>query len=131
MYSRGRGYNNRSNQSHADLEKSRRHTVWVGGLPGNVTEKQIMEFFRGYNPLSCKIIRDGGSPYSFTYFATEEQANAALAGKRGCKLNDHEVIVNISFNAYRGPRLIRNSSDLDPFKDEFDMFNVYDDLGFW
>jgi RNA recognition motif-containing protein len=87
------------------LEKSRCHTAWVGGLPKDVSRRDIMEFFEGYNPVECKIIKERGTPFSFIYFETEKDRDNAIQAKRGCKLKGVDVIVNISFNAFEGPRL--------------------------
>ena len=78
----------------------------MGGIPKNTSKKEVMDFFKDYNPICCKIIeRSETNRYSFIYFNNERDRDNAIAGKKNCSFKNTSVVVNRSFNAYEGPRL--------------------------
>lgn len=92
--------------SKGELEKSRCQTVWMGGLPKNTSEEEIMKFFENYDPVDCKIIKKSDTNrFAFINFCNEHDRDNAIAGKKNCLFKGVKVVVNRSFNAYEGPRL--------------------------
>ena len=122
--------------SMGELERSRCKTVWMGGIPKNTSKKEIMEFFKDYNPSCCKIIeRSETNRFAFIYFTNEKDRDNAIAGKKSCLFKNVSVVVNRSFNAYEGPRLggkekirrhnLFDSDDSDCFFDSDDYYVDY------
>ena len=92
--------------SKGELEKSRCQTVWMGGIPKNTKESEILEFFKAYDPVDCNIIeKEKTNRFAFIYFSNERDRDNAIIGKKNCQFKGVKVIVNRSFNAYEGPRL--------------------------
>ena len=93
------------------LEKSRCCTAWVGQLPPQTTKQEVMDLFKDFAPLCCRVVtkvRLGSKEnrFAFVYFEDEEIRDLAIAAKRhGSTIRGHPVIVNRSFNAFEGPRL--------------------------
>ena len=90
-----------------ELEKSRCCTAWVGQLPEKTTKKEVMDLFKEFNPMSCRIIeKTKTNRFAFVYFGDEQVRDRAIAAKcHNSTIRGHPVIVNRSFNAYEGPRL--------------------------
>ena len=78
----------------------------MGPLPKNTSKKQVLDFFKDYNPVSCKIIHKSETNiFSFIYFNNETDRDNAIAANKGKTFRGNSVVVNRSFNAYEGPRL--------------------------
>lgn len=99
-------YRYRYAMSIGEAERSRCHTAWMGPVPRNASKRSIMEFFREYNPVECKIIDKGGTNrFSFILFNNEVDRDNAINAKCNCEFLGEKVVVNRSFNAYEGLRL--------------------------
>jgi RNA recognition motif-containing protein len=72
------------------------------------SEKEILDFFKDFNPVDCTIIdKDNAhtNRFSFIQFRNEMDRDSAIQAKRGAIFKGISVVVNRSFNAYEGPRL--------------------------
>lgn len=75
--------------------------LFVGNLPYSTTEDQLKDVFSQYGELvSCTVITDRMTGRSkgiaFVEFATEEQAQAAVAGSEQLELDGRKVVVNVA-----------------------------------
>lgn len=109
------------------LEKSRCKTVWMGPIPKNTSKRQILDFFKDYNPLECKIIeKTSTNRFAFIYFPDETSRDNAIQGKKGCLFRGENVVVNRSFNAYTGEKLGGRMRIEDDFIDCLNGYDGYD-----
>eukprot|EP00004_Rigifila_ramosa_P002322 TRINITY_DN12417_c0_g1_i1.p1 TRINITY_DN12417_c0_g1~~TRINITY_DN12417_c0_g1_i1.p1 ORF type:complete len:186 (+),score=20.27 TRINITY_DN12417_c0_g1_i1:59-559(+) len=68
-----------SSQEHSDSNPS--NTLWLGGLPQNATEAEILSVFAPFGGLRAQIIaKQGRSTIAFLRFATREAALQAKIG---------------------------------------------------
>ena len=108
-----------------ELERSRLQTAWIGPLPKYCSRNQIMTFFEKYDPLDCQIFTENNG-FAFVYFATQFDRNNAISNLNGKFLNGTKVVVNRSFNAFRGPRLVFDTNSELPYLHR--AYNPYDDI---
>jgi RNA recognition motif-containing protein len=89
----------------SELEKNRCRTVWMSPIPPKTSRNQILNFFQEFDAIDCAIHEKNGNCFSFIAFATEQDRDEAIASKRNSVFRGIEVVVNRSFNAFKGPRL--------------------------
>ena len=93
----------------------------MGPLTSKATNAEIMEFFKEFNPVTCKIINKGyGNRFSFIYFHNEIDRDNAIEAKNHQLFKGAEVVVNQSFNAYSGEYLGGRKKKY--YYDDFDWF---------
>jgi RNA recognition motif-containing protein len=91
--------------SMGELEKSRCRTAWMSPIPDNTSKAQIIEWFRDYGAIDCTIQEKDNNRFAFVAFATEQERDMAIQAKKNTTFRGVTVVVNRSFNAFRGPRL--------------------------
>ena len=88
------------------LEQSRRKTAWMGALPRIFPESEIMNFFKDFHPVDCVVYeKEPKNIFSFIKFSNEQERNQAIISKKNSTFKGYNVVVNRSFNAFKGPRL--------------------------
>lgn len=75
--------------------------LFVGGLPYSIDDAQLSEIFSKFgNVVSAKVIMDKFSGrskgFGFVEFATDEEAQAAIAGLNETELEGRKIAVNIA-----------------------------------
>jgi RNA recognition motif-containing protein len=74
-------------------------------IAGQTRKTQILEWFGEFGAIDCQIREKDGNRFAFVTFATESDRDRAIEAKRNCLFQGQQVVVNRSFNAFRGPRL--------------------------
>lgn len=75
--------------------------IFVGGLPYNLTDEQVMELLSTFGPLkSFHQVREAGSittkGYAFCEYTSMENAEAAIAALNGMELGDKRLTVKFA-----------------------------------
>ena len=75
--------------------------IFIGGLPYNLTDEQVMELLGAFGPIKAfHQVREPGSVtskgYGFCEYANPETAEAAIAGLNGMQLGDKTLTVRVA-----------------------------------
>jgi RNA recognition motif-containing protein len=75
--------------------------IFAGGLPYNLSEKELRDFFEVYGEVtSVKIITDKitrkGKGYGFIEMPDENQAKSAIEELNGAEIDGKQIVVNKS-----------------------------------
>ncbi|RRT85196.1 hypothetical protein B296_00011441 [Ensete ventricosum] len=66
------------------------NTLWVGNLPVDITDPDVMTVFAKHGALDCTTMR-GSRSYTFVYFRTVDEAKAAKEALKGSIIQGHAM----------------------------------------
>ncbi|RWW10739.1 hypothetical protein BHE74_00015413 [Ensete ventricosum] len=74
-----------SKESESDEAPS--NTLWVGNLPADITDSDVMAVLAKHGALDCTTMRGSRSWYTFVYFRHVDEAKAAKEALRGTTIH--------------------------------------------
>ncbi|XP_078526396.1 tudor domain-containing protein 10 [Lissotriton helveticus] len=79
--------------------------VYVGNLSSDVTEEQIVDFFKDFNPLHVKKCQSGMKCFAFVDFSSAKTQQNVISKCHGTKFSGRSVIVkaSIKLNGCKSP----------------------------
>ncbi|XP_062193701.1 flowering time control protein FPA-like isoform X2 [Phragmites australis] len=80
------------------------NTLWVGNLPSQVSEGDVMVLFAPHGALDCALARAGSRSYAFVLFRSPAEARAAVEATRGAKVKGAAMRTEFA----RPARAVRN-----------------------
>ncbi|XP_064937032.1 flowering time control protein FPA-like isoform X1 [Musa acuminata AAA Group] len=110
------------------------NTLWVGNLPVDITDPDVMAVFAKHGALDCTTMR-GSRSYTFVYFRTVDEAKAAKEALKGSIIQGHAMRLEFA----RPPKAAKqiwvggfNSSiSKEQLEDEFLKFGKIEDYKFF
>ncbi|THU65021.1 hypothetical protein C4D60_Mb01t32750 [Musa balbisiana] len=122
-----------SKESESDEGPS--NTLWVGNLPADTTDSDLMAVLAKHGALDCTTMRGSRTWYTFVYFRHVDEAKAAKEALRGTTI--HGTASRIEFA--RPPRAAKQiwvggfntSITKEQLEDEFSKFGKIEDYKFF
>ncbi|KAL6601761.1 hypothetical protein ACP70R_044981 [Stipagrostis hirtigluma subsp. patula] len=110
------------------------NTLWVGNLPSQVGEGEVMALFAPHGALDCSLARAGSRSYAFVLFRSPAEARAAVEATRGAKVKGAAMRTEFA----RPARAVRNlwvggispSVSKEELEEEFQKFGKVEGFAF-
>ncbi|KAF2917067.1 hypothetical protein DAI22_09g165200 [Oryza sativa Japonica Group] len=110
------------------------NTLWVGNLPAQAAEDDVMASFSPHGALDCVMARAGPRSYAFVLFRSVPEARAALDALQGSKVKGSVVRLEFARPARAVKNLwvggISSSISKEELEEEFKKFGKVDGIAF-